>query len=609
MDQPPADITAFLQGVAPFSTLDVSEVEPIAARLRISYHPEGGEIGAFDPPGEDGLYIIRKGAVKLVDPENRMLERRGEGEIFGHRIGFSGEASSYRVYAIEDSLVWHLPAAALAKLVARSEAIATFLQAGHGARLRQHAAGRSTASRLAELALREPVTAAPDDDLATCARRMAERNVSCLPIVGDGRLLGIITDRDLRARVVARRIAADAPVADIMTENPSTIGLEARVEDALVEMMRMGIHHLPVTNAEGRLAAVISSGDLLAVQSPNPLRLVRDIHRARGTDRLTALARQGPQMLAGLVKGGAGATELGRIAGRITDACTRRLIELATDELGPAPMEFAWLAFGSQGRLEQGLTSDQDNGLLLAEAPDAETAEYFERLGEFVCDGLNECGYVYCPGGVMAKGEWCMPFDGWRRRFDRWIREPEPKSVMQSSIFFDMRAVAGKIELAERLHREVLEQARDREIFRRFLAAESMKRRPPIGLFRQFVQERGGEHSQGLNLKQRGVIPIVDLARVRALEGAIQVIHTEQRIEAAADAGIVTAGDADDLIHALRFINDIRLKHQSRQLEAGDKPDHLVDPSELSGLHRRYLRSAFGIVTEAQSALAQRYLL
>jgi CBS domain-containing protein len=314
-------------------------------------------------------------------------------------------------------------------------------------------------------------------------------------------------------------------------------------------------------------------------------------------------------MLAGLAQSGAGMSEVGRIAGRITDACTRRLLALTVDALGEAPMDWTWLAFGSQARLEQGLISDQDNGLLLAEEPDADAAEYFRRLAEAVCDGLNECGYVFCPGGVMAKGEWRLSYAAWRARFDDWMREPAPKSVMQSSIFFDLRAVAGNGELAGKLHREVLDQARDAEIFRRFLAAESIGHRPPIGLFRQFVQERGGEQSKGLNLKKRGVIPIVDLARVRALEGGLDVIHTEERLQAAAEAEQISAGDADDLIHAFRFIGDIRLRHQARQLEAGRQPDHLVDPDELSGLHRRYLRSAFGIVSAAQGALSQRYML
>ncbi|MBS3745664.1 MAG: CBS domain-containing protein [Wenzhouxiangellaceae bacterium] len=609
MTRPSPDITRFLQTVAPFSRLDSASVEALAARLKVRYHTKGDALGEFSPPGGDGLFIIRKGAVELLDPDGEILEQRGEGDLFGHRIAFGGEHDDYSARAIEDCLIWQLEARDLSAMLERHPPLAAFFEAGPGARLREESQIRARRETLGELGLRKPVTAGPEASIAACARAMAESQVSCLPLVEHGELVGIITDRDLRNRVLARGLDPERPVRDIMTADPATVALGGRIEAALVEMMRLGIHHLPVTDADGALAAVVSAGDLVRVQSPHPLRLVRDIQRADTGASVAKFARRGPRMLAGLANAGAGASEIGRIAGRITDACTRRLLALAEDELGEAPLKYAWLAFGSQARLEQGLISDQDNGLLLAEEPDDAAAEYFEALATRVCDGLNECGYVFCPGGVMAKGEWRMSFRGWRKRFDRWIREPAPKSVMQSSIFFDLRAVAGDGDLAGRLHREVLQQAHDSEIFRRFLASESLGRKPPVGLFRQFVQEHGGEQSRGLNLKRRGVIPIVDLARVRALEGALEVIHTEERIEAAAGAGLMTESDGDDLIHALKFIADIRLAHQARQLEAGHAPDHLVDPDELSGLHRRYLRSAFRIVSEAQKALALRYLL
>jgi len=609
MKGPSPDISRFLQSVAPFSELGSDAVESVAARLRIRYHTAGESLGEFNPPGQAGLFILRKGAVELLDRSGEILEQRGEGDLFGHTIAFGRDISGYAVRATEDCLIWHLAPDDVSWFLQRQPRLAAFFEGGPGARLREESLANARRETLRELKLRPPITAEPETRIAECARRMAEHHVSCLLMLEDGELTGIITDRDLRNRVLAKGLNPDTPVREIMTQNPATVSVGGHIEAALVEMMRLGIHHLPVTGENGTLAAVVSSGDLMRVQSPHPLRLVRDIQRARDTSAVTDLARRGPRMLAGLANAGAGAAEVGRIAGRITDACTRRLLALAEEALGTPPLEYAWLAFGSQARLEQGLISDQDNGLLLAEAPDDAAADYFEALATRVCDGLDACGYIFCPGGVMAKGEWRMDFSAWRRRFDGWIREPAPKSVMQSSIFFDMRAVAGSKELAERLHHEVLAQARDSEIFRRFLAAEALGHRPPVGLFRQFVQEHGGKQSRGLNLKKRGVIPIVDLARVRALEGALDVIHTEERIQAAADAGLITTSDADDVIHALKFIADIRLKHQARQLEAGDTPDHLVDPDELSGLHRRYLRSAFGIVSEAQKALALRYLL
>lgn len=607
MSQVPADIGNFLARVVPFDNLPTESLQRLAGLLKIHYYKGDDSIQRFDPPGRSGLYVVRKGAVELVDEAGGILEQRGEGELFGHRIAFDPPVERYSVRAIEDSLVWELSQEHLDRLTERHETVARFLSEGPGKRL---AAGSGTAAAgsLADLSLRPAVTTAPDTVIGEAARLMASHRVSCLPVLEGGALVGIVTDRDLRNRVLAKDLATDTPLREIMTPNPSTVPVSAAPADALVEMMRLGVHHLPVLD-EARVAAVVSSGDLMQAQAPDPLRLVRDIGRADSVEAVARLARQGPGILAGLARTGTVVTEIGRMAGRITDACTGRFLELAEDRFGPAPMTWTWLAFGSQARLEQGLVSDQDNGLLLADDPEDEDAEYFRRMAEFVCSGLNDCGYMFCPGGVMAQGEWRMSRKAWRKRFDGWMREPDPKSVMHCSIFFDMRTVRGDTKLAESLHQEVLEQASESDIFRRFLAAESMTHRPPLGLFRQFVQERGGEQSKGLNLKKRGVIPIVDLARVRAMEGASTVVHTEERIQAAGEAGLITSGDADDLIHALRFIGNVRLRHQARQLEDGRQPDHLVDPDELSNLHRRYLRSAFSIVTSAQRAMSQHYML
>lgn len=599
------DRRRFLNQVAPFSELPGDRLETLASALVPEQFDRQSTIGRFEPGGQHDLYVIVGGTVELQDDSGQSLEQRGEGELFGHAISFGSEPPAYSVIASEDLKVLRLSNRSLQSLCREAPIVNRFFSASPGARLRE--VEQSAPSRLAELALRPPITCRSDRSVGEGARLMAQHLVSCLPIVDDGKLVGILTDRDLRNRVLGTGFDPARPIAEVMTANPVTGTLPDRLEDALLLMMQFNIHHLPIVDEQEKLIGVVSSGDLLRLQSPHPLRLVRDIHRAETQADVVELTRKGPGLLAGMSRQGNRVTEVGRVASMITDACTRRLLQLAQDQLGPAPMAWTWLAFGSQARLEQGLISDQDNGLLLAERPDAEAAEYFKRLADLVCDGLNEAGYVYCAGGVMAKGEWRLSFRDWRQTFSRWILEPEPKSVMQSSIFFDLRGVAGDLGLAERLHREVLAQASESRIFLRFLAAESMGHRPPLGLFRQFVQEHQGENTHGLNLKKRGVIPIVDLARVRALEGAIAVVHTEERLRAAATEGQMNERDADDLIHALRFIGNVRLRHQVELYERGETPNHLVDPDSLSGLHRRYLRSAFGIVRTAQEALANRY--
>jgi CBS domain-containing protein len=599
------DISEFLATVAPFSELERETIDNLAGYFSERSFAGGEEIGTYRQPGRHGLFVIRTGAVAILDENGQELEQRGQGELFGHAIALDSGVRDYSVRAIENCQLFHLDAGILEQFSGEHDIVRRFLTAGPGERLRSLA--QPSTGTLADIELRQPVTASADTTIARCAALMASHQVSCLPITAGEKLVGIVTDRDLRTRVLAAGIDPSIAIDQVMTHDPLAARLATRIDDALVEMMRLGIHHLPVRDESGRLAAVVSAGDLLRLQAPHPLRLVRDIQRAEAVDNLARLARKGPGLLASLAGRGSEVTEVGRIASMITDACTKRLLQLAQQRLGQAPMEWTWLAFGSQARMEQGLISDQDNGLLLAEAPDEPEAQYFQRLAEFVCDGLADCGYIYCPGDVMAKSKWRMSFAQWRRTFEGWMLEPEPQSVMNSSIFFDMRAVAGDLDLGRKLHAEVLDQARESKLFRRFLAAESMQHRPPLGFFGRLVQESSEDKGHGINLKKRGVLPIVDLARVRALEGAIRVVHTEERIQAAAQVGIMNERDADDLVHAFRFIGNIRLKHQVALYERGDKPDHLVDPDELSGLHRRYLRSAFGIVRTAQKALAQRY--
>ena len=354
----------------------------------------------------------RRRAAGACQRKGALFGLYSEGELFGHAIALDHGQGDYTVEAVEDCLLWHMAAEDLARVMAAQPSVAHFLTAAPGERLR--AAGSRSTGTLADLRLRLPVSGAPDLAISECAALMARHQVSCLPVLDREGLVGILTDRDLRTRVLARGVDPSRPVAEVMTRSPLSVPAEARIDDALVEMLRLGIHHLPVLDPERRLVGVVSAGDLLRLQAPHPLRLVRDIQRASGRQELVELARQGPGLLAALTRQGSAVTEVGRIASLITDACTRRLIELAQMTLGEAPMGWAWLSFGSQARMEQGLISDQDNGLLLVEAPDPQAAEYFLRLAESVCDGLDACGYAHCPGGVMAKGRWRLPLADWR---------------------------------------------------------------------------------------------------------------------------------------------------------------------------------------------------
>ncbi|MEE8339509.1 MAG: DUF294 nucleotidyltransferase-like domain-containing protein, partial [Xanthomonadales bacterium] len=379
------------------------------------------------------------------------------------------------------------------------------------------------------------------------------------------------------------------------------------VDTALLLMMRENYHHLPVMDGD-KPVGLVTAGDILRAQSEHPLRVVRDIYKQNSIEELLVLSRRLPSLFERLVNLGRDVEQIGRMVTHITDAFTVRLIRLAEQKLGPPPMAYSWIVFGSQAREDQTAKTDQDNGLvLMREAGENETI-YFAQLSDLVCGGLDQLGYVYCPGEIMAlNAKWRVSLARWKRQFNRWIEQPDPKSVMYCSIFFDIRSVYGEHSLVDDLQEHASTRARENRIFRRFMAANMLGHRPPLGFFRQFVQEDDGSHSEGLNLKHRGIVPITDLVRMRALEAGIREANTFRRIELAMEAGVMSEEDAGSLRDALVLISRIRLSHQSAQMAAGEKPTNFIPPEDLSPLMKRNLKAAFMLVIESQKALESRY--
>lgn len=597
--------TEFLHTVPPFNTLGEDDLRSIARKLEAAYYPQEKTI--FSSSASVGLAIIRKGAVRLLDEDRHFLDKRSEGELFGHRIWFHGEQKEYIAEAEEDCLVWHLPRAEFTRLRESNPLLGEYFSSHLKTRVSAAAQVSHAVTEVRDLLRREPVLIEHSASVRQAARLMSRENVSSVLVMQEGALVGIATDKDLRQRVLAVDLDPGESIATVMTGNPMTLSASSGVDEALLLMMRENYHHLPVVE-EGRPLGLVTAGDLLRSQSEHPLRLVRDIHKKENVDQLVHLSRRLPSLFERMVNLGRDVEQIGRMVTHITDAFTVKLIQFARQELGEPPMQFAWVVFGSQAREEQTAKTDQDNGLILERKADENEVEYFSKLSEFVCGGLDRLGYVYCPGEVMALNvKWRVSLAKWKRHFDQWIDEPEPKSVMHSSIFFDMRCVYGDTGLVDELLHYATKRAKDNRIFRRFMAANVLGHRPPIGFFRRFVQEDDGSHSEGLNLKHRGIVPITDLVRMRALESGVTEANTFMRIALVAEAGTMNESDADSIRDALILINQIRLAHQAEQMKNGQNPTNFVPPDELSPLMRRNLKAAFMLVVEAQNALALRY--
>jgi CBS domain-containing protein len=597
--------TEFLRRYPPFNLLGNEELESLARHLTAGYYPQGKTIFKSEPP--PGLAIIRKGAVRLVDEGNKFLDKRSEGELFGHSIYFHGKQKEYRAEAEEDCLVWLLEQERFDDFRERHEDFAEYFSSQLHSRVKTAVELPAPVTHVREIVKRDPVMVQGDISIRDAARLMSEERVSSVLVMQGDTLAGIATDKDFRQRVLAAGLDPSEAVEKVMTSDPRTLPFDAVVDSALLLMMRRNYHHLPLMQGDTPVG-LITAGDILRAQSEHPLRLVRDIYKRKNVDALYELSQRLPHLFARMVNMGRDVEHIARMVTHVTDAFTVRLLQLAEEELGEPPLAYAWVAFGSQAREEQTAKTDQDNGLILERQPKASEDAYFEKLADFVCDGLDRLGYVYCPGEVMAlNAKWRTSLKKWKRHFDHWLEDGDPKSVMFSSIFFDMRCIHGEEKLVHKLLEYAVNEASKNKIFLRFMATNVLHHRPPIGFFRRFVQEDDGSHSEGLNLKHRGIVPIIDLVRIRCLEAGITQANTFERLKAVVVAGAMNEHDASSLRDALILISRIRLSYQAEQMKAGDTPGNFVPTEELSPLMRRNLKAAFMLVLDAQNALSVRY--
>ena len=398
------------------------------------------------------------------------------------------------------------------------------------------------------------------------------------------------------------------PIADIATLAPLSVDIKAPAFDALLLMARHNIHHVPVLDQQ-RVVGMITATDLTEQHSTSAVYMAGDIYKQTSVEGLQQVAAKIKRLQQNLAAADASAYNTGHIITAITDALTTRLLQLGEAQLGPAPIDYVWVAAGSQARSEQTAKSDQDNCMVLDDCYDeAQHGEYFKALAKFVCDGLDACGYIYCPGEMMAMTPtWRLPRQQWLDLFARWTSQPEPKSLMLTCVWFDWRAIHGNMAMAEDLHREVLQRTQGNSIFLAYMVGNALTHRPPLNWFNGLSTIRSGANRGTIDLKHNGIVPIVDLARVYALAGGDTAVNTQDRLESAAASGAISEQSARDLRDALEFLAFVRIQHQARQILQERKPDNFLHPVEISNFERTQLKDAFRVVESLQNILGQRY--
>ncbi|KRE44122.1 DUF294 nucleotidyltransferase-like domain-containing protein [Knoellia sp. Soil729] len=610
-----SEMRDFLARHEPFDALPGPVLDTLPAQMSVEYFRRGTRI---IERGRDNshLYVLRSGAAEVRDAQGTLVDRGGEGSCFGAISLTQGNPSTVEVTAIEDSLALLLPAEDFHRLCAEHPDLASFFDGQRfsqlsGAVESLHLSASGSAilrTRVRDLVGREPVAVATTATVQEAACTMSKHAVSSLLVMEGGRLAGIITDRDLRSRVLAAGVDPAVPVSEVMTAEPVTGAVDALAFEVLLEMVGRNIHHLPILDSAGVPMGVVTTTDLLRLEHANPVYLAGDVAKQPDVTGVARVARRLPAVVQSLVEQDASADDIGRVVTAVGDAVERRVLTLAEADLGPPPVPYCWVALGSRARLEQALAADQDNAMIIDDSMQPEHAEWFERLARRVTDDLVTCGYPPCPGDVMASNpRWRQPLARWRREFSTWLHEPVPDAVLGASIFFDMRPVHGDLSLHDRLRRHVLNSAPGSRVFLAHLAKQATAHEPPLGFFRGLVLEKAGDHKDTLDIKRGGIATVVELARAHALSAGSPAVNTQARIQAAREVGILGDERADDLRDAYEFISYVRLRHQAGQVRRGEQVDSFVAPSELSSFDKRHLREAFAIVRAAQSALARRY--
>jgi CBS domain-containing protein len=624
---PLQSVVDFLKGHAPFGQMAPAHLEFLAKRLRLVFFAKGEIITHAKQGPAPQLFIIKQGRVRGEPPggESGAAWELVAGESFP--IGaLLGRRPVYTVHrAVEDTFCFELDREDFEKLVAQSPVFHDFctrrlaslldeaLRTAQASAAAKVSEGVSLSAPLADLIQREPVTCLPDAPLREALARLESEHVGSIVVVdGEARPLGIVTLHDVLSRVVLAEHSLDAPVEKIMTSEPLALPSGALSYEAALLMAQHGFGHVCVVD-RGRLTGVVSERDLFSLQRVGLVNLSRAITRAPDVQTLKSLAGDVHRLVHQMLAQGASVEQLTQIITALNDHLTCQVIALSEAAVGKPQVPYTWLAFGSEGRYEQTISTDQDNGMLLAVPPGwapEQARETLLPLARRINESLAEIGFPLCKGNIMASNpDCCLSLEEWQQRFERWIDQGTPEHLLNATIFFDLRPLYGDEQRAETLRAWLLERTRRNSRFRKQMAANALRLRPPLGLIRDFVVASGGKHPNTIDLKLNGVTPFVDAARIVALAHGIGATNTVARLEAAADAGALAPADVAAWAEAYYFIQLLRMRNHRRQAEQGEALSNHIDPETLNELDRRILKEAFRQARKLQSKLALEYQL
>jgi CBS domain-containing protein len=638
---PPAEVAGFLGSHPPFDTVGPDELARVAAVTQTEVSPAGKTIFSQGAGPVEYLWMVRAGSVEIRH-DGRILDRLGPGELFGHASMISGLPTGFEARAGEDTVCYRIPADVVRPLLARPDVlrfVARSIVARTGVAVAPGAGAAGSdplEQRAATLIRTPPLLCHGSEPIREAAKRMTAGGASAVLVrtgAGAEAGLGIVTDRDLRSRVIAAGLSPDAPVSAIMTDPAYTVSADRLGGDVLLDMLERGVHHIPVLSPAGQVLGVIDDGDLVAAEARRPFLLRRAIDLAANPAELAATAAGLNPVIISLHDARVTAEHVTAVRSVVLDALTGRLVDLAVQEAGHPPAPFTWFALGSLARREAMPSSDVDSALAWRDsAADPEVRGYLAQVARTVEDGLRACGIRPDANGASASSPlFARSLASWRAVARSLAQDPtQEQALILVSVITDNRPVwstgprdpgdlagpgdpgvlvgagGGGVWAADGLWEA---PARPGPELLRLLARFTLSFRPPTGFLRDFVVEHSGERRGRLDIKHGGLIPIVDLARWAGMAAGVASASTVERLRAAEAAGTLESAQARTLMEAFGFIFSLRLDHQVEQLRRGEEPDDFIDPKTLNPLARSYLREAFRAVASVQSGLANELAL
>ena len=594
----------FLNTSAPFDILDKEQKLELVKHTELIYLT-ADNVGDLQK-GKASLFLIQNGQFSVQDSD-APLRHLSEGDYFGYTNIMEKRNFSLSISVDSPGLVYCFEASAVTPLF-ELPAIRNFFDGLRNNALQNHAISDSNSmwlyKGLEDVINKSPVSVDVETSITAAAQLMTTQKVSSLLVTREDKLIGIITDRDLRSRVVAASLDIHLPVSHIMTPNPAQIMGNRTLFDALALMTERNIHHLPVIDQQTLVPlGMVTASDIIRHQRGNVLFIIGELSKAENLYELTRLSWQLPHYFSAHAKKAGDYDIAGKILSQATDIMTRKLIGFFQQANGKAPMMFAWLVYGSQAREDQTMGSDQDNGLLLAERPSEAQAEYFAKMADYVCNGLAKCGIKLCDGNIMASNpKLRLSLEEAIEEAKRWVKAPTKDAIMHFNIFLDVRCAAGDISLFKQLQRQRAPLMKQ-NMFLAALTRNSNEISVPLSMFQKFIYEKGRKEKDVIDLKTRAVALINNIARIYALADGVTLPNTLVRLDALSENSQLSKRDATNLRDIWLFLNRLRWRHQLENKVT----DNRVSVSSLSSIEKHQLKAAFKAIERTNQAMVMKF--